>query len=125
MENKITHNGSRYTKTHIKNSNKDTIIISVWITSDLYGHNQLLIYNHSISVKKYKCRNEEFKYCSKTTLDDRYKDYITEQDLYTAYHNHWNKINPITLFSNGVINGEHTVKEDINILTPCKVPKQY
>lgn len=110
---KTTHKGSRYTSTWFKGLNKETIIVTTWIEIGLYGHNQLLFYRHSIAIKGFKKKNTEFIYTSNDHNDERYKEYITEHQLYESYHNHWNKINPIRLFSSGQYNSEIKIKDTV------------
>lgn len=113
---KITHNGSRYTRSYFRDEKNNTIIVTVFIDSGMYGHNALLYYKHYIEVIKYRCRNKEFKYTSSSYGDNRYKNYITKQQLYEAYHNHWNKINPFRLFSSGSINSDLVFNDDVRQL---------
>lgn len=122
---KITHAGSRYTKSYFRNENKDTVIVTTWLESGMYGHNALTYFKHSVEVIKYKCRTRKFKYASEDVLDNRYKEYITEQQLYEAYHNHWNKLNPLRYFSKGSVNSDILIKDDIIILEVSKEQKTY
>lgn len=122
---KITHVGSRYTKSYFRNDKKDTVIVTAWIESGMYGHNALTYFKHSIEVIKYKCRNKEFKYASEDVFDKRFVNYITEQQLYEAYHNHWNKLNPLRYFSKGSVNSDVILKDDIIVLEADKQIKVY
>jgi len=113
MEN-ISHNGSLSTKTDFRLKRGGQIRIEVWLTTECTSTNSATYYNCNVSAKGKGCRNWIFKFKSKYAKDERILELITEEQLYTAYHNHWIKLNPIRIFSNGCFNGEYknfTVKE--------------
>jgi len=109
---KVSHNGTLSTKTDFRLESGIQVRVEVWFTNEYV--NESTYYNFNVSTKGKGCRNWIFKFRSRYVKDERIFELITEEQLYTAYYNHWVKLNPIRIFSNGRINGEYknfTVKE--------------
>ena len=104
---KISHNGSLSTKTDFRLESGMKIRIEVWFTTECTAANQATYYNFNVSTKGKGCRNWIFQFKSKNSLDERILELISEEQLYTAYFNHWSKLNPVRMFSNGGINSEY------------------
>lgn len=120
---KIYHQNSRITRTVFRLENGDCVKVSVWFSENWIQAQTY--YNFSIDVKKFRCKKYEYKATSKSALDEIYKEYITEEMLYTAYHNHWDKLNPIRKFSKGKINGVIQIKENIKQIEISNIHKAY
>ena len=111
---KISHNGSLSTKTDFRLESGMQIRIEVWFTTECTVANQATYYNCNVSTKGKGCRNWIFKFRGENSINERILQLITKEQLYTAYFNHWNKLNPVRMFSDGSVNGEYvnfTVKE--------------
>jgi len=107
---KITNNGGFSTKTDFKLDNGDRIRVEVWYVTEYTSANKGTYYNCNISTKGKGCSKWIHKLNGKTAKDESVLKVITEDQLYTAYYNHWAKC----IFSNGSLNGElidFTVKE--------------
>jgi hypothetical protein len=102
----ISHNGSLCTKTDFKLDTGARVRVEVWFTTEATSANRATYYNCNIFTKGKGCRNWIFRFRSKNSLDERIFEFITEEQLYTAYHNHWVKLNPIRHFSSGSFNGK-------------------
>lgn len=120
---KILHTGSRITRTIFRLDNGDSVKVSVWF-EDRWTQGQIW-YNFVIETKKYKHKKYLYRITSDNSLDERYKEYITEEMLYQSYHNHWDKLNPIKMFSKGCINGVNEIKDNITQLEISKIHKAY
>ena len=105
---KISHNGSLSTSTDFKLKDGSQIRIEVWFTISCSASNRNTFYKFNVFTKKKYGRKWYFKFASKTPKDDRIFKIISEQQLYTAFYNHWYKLNPIRIFSKGSYNSELT-----------------
>ncbi len=103
---KISHVGSLSTKTDFKLETGNYVRIEVWFTTECTSANQGTYYNCNVSTKGKGCRNWHFEFRSNHAKDKRILELISEEQLYTAYYNHWTKLNPIRIFENGRINNE-------------------
>jgi len=111
---KVSHNGSYSTKTDFKLANGNQVRVEVWLVTECTNANKLTYYNCNISTKGKGCRNWVFEFRSNHAKDSKILELISEKQLYTAYYNHWSKLNPIRIFANGSLNSElnrFTVKE--------------
>tara|TARA_B110000503_G_C6846467_1_gene288972 strand:- start:225 stop:593 length:369 start_codon:yes stop_codon:yes gene_type:complete len=104
---KVSHQGNLATKTDFRVETGGLVRIEVWLTTICTVSNQATYYNCNVSTKGRGCRNWVFEFRSEGK-DGRILELITEEQLYTAYHNHWIKLNPIRIFSGSRINGELT-----------------
>ena len=102
----ITHNGSLSTSTIFKKEDGSKVKISVWLTTEHTISNQHTYYNCNIETKGKSCRNWVFEFNARNSTSEHIFDYITKEQLYQAYYNHWMKLNPIRLFSKGQINSK-------------------
>ena len=93
--------GTLFTVTDFKRKGGNTIRIKVGFEKESTIANHFTYYKHYFFIKGYKCRN--FVETDNTKL----LDYISEQELYEAYFNHWNNLNPIKLFSHAQTNGKY------------------
>jgi len=103
---KITHNGGFSTITDFRLENGTQVRIEVWFSTQYTVSNKSTSYNFNLSTKNKGYKKWTFQFRSENSLDKRAFEYITEQQLYKAYFNHWKKINPIRLFSGGSMNSE-------------------
>ena len=103
---KVTHKGSLATITDFKQYLGGYIRIEVWFTTEATSANMGTYYNCNVYTKGKGCRNWIFQFKSTRALDERILDLISKEELYTAYYNHWVKLNPIRLFAGGSIDGE-------------------
>lgn len=111
---KISHNGGFSTRTDFRLESGEQVRIEVWLITEYTNSNRGTYYTCNLSTKGKGCRNWVYKFTSNESKDKRIFEYLTEQQLYTAYNNHWSKLNPVRIFANGCINGEFvefTVKE--------------
>ena len=126
MENiKVVHFGSRVTDIWFRKEDGSVIKIRVWISSVCNVSGNLTFFNHVIEVKGFKCRKFQYKYTSKEPKDLRYKEFLTEKQLYEAYHIHWSKLNPLKLFSKGSINGVLQFDDDFKEIKITSLHKEY
>lgn len=102
----VLHNGGFSTKTDFRLENGGQVRLEVWFTTEFTNSNKGTYYNCNISTKGKGCRNWVFIFRSSSSKDERFFDFITEDQLYTAYFNHWNKLNPARIFALGSINSE-------------------
>lgn len=102
----IRTQGSRLTATFFKTENKDTLKLKIWleVPQPTISVN-VTSYRHALYIKKYRARNYEFLFLNNY---EKLKEYISEQDLYDAMHNHWDTINPLKRFVTGTTNGVAT-----------------
>lgn len=126
MENiKVEHAGSRVTRVQFRKEDGSVVRVTVWLESMCNVANNITYFNHQIHTKVFKGRKWQYEYSSRIPKDDRYKNYITEHQLYEAYHVHWNKLDPIRLFTNGQINSDIIQKEGFERLNPDEQLKSY
>lgn len=104
---KISHKGSFSTITDFTLENGNHVRIVVWFKTEYTSANQGTYYVFNLYTKGKGCRNWIIKFNSKYAKDERSLEYISEEQLYTSFYNHWIKLNPIRIFSNGSINGEY------------------
>jgi len=102
----VSHNGGFSTKTDFKVETGGQVRVEVWLTTECTVSNRGTYFNCNISTKGKRCRNWIFAISSNTSKDERIFDFISEGQLYTAYYNHWIKLNPIRMFANSIINSE-------------------
>ncbi len=104
MKKEISHIGSLWTISDFRQSDGSIVRIKVRLSSTCTIANQITSYEYSLYVKGYRCRNFVLKYSSDRPLDERIVDYLSEQELYEAFYNHWIKLNPFRMFSNSQTN---------------------
>ena len=97
--------GNRITRTHFIDEDKNEIRVDVWFESECNVSNNNTYYVYAINKRGYRCRN--FHYIGKSYGTKEVGKYLPEQDLYTAFHNHWDNINPLKAFANGMINSQY------------------
>lgn len=123
QELRISHKGSLTTITEFVLPNKqgkvklEVLFESDWVQSGCY-------YTFRLYTKGYKCKNWVNQFKSENPLDPRVFEYVSNQQLYTAFHNHWNKLNPVRLFSQGRYNSELTSSQ-VQAITPDEIHKAY
>ena len=100
--------GTLATSTYFKNDNKETIKVEVRIHTHCTVSCQLTMYTYNLYLRKYKGRKFRYIMTGNNQDKDKYSQWIDEQSLYTAYHNHWNNINPLGQFSKSYFNGNPT-----------------
>lgn len=105
MEN-ISHIGSLWTMTDFKLEDGSQIRLKVGLKTICTSANFHTFYVIHVFKKGFKCRNWIYQFEAENHLDKRILNEISEEQLYHAYYNHWQKINPIRFFNNGQINGE-------------------
>jgi len=103
---KVTVMGSLATCTYFKDEKGITYRVEVRFGQTITVSNQITFYEAHFYKKNFKGRM--YKYLGSTTgcnvPDDQrknifdWKSIFTEQDLYTAYHNHWDNLNPLKAF---------------------------
>ena len=103
--------GSYSTITYFKNANKDTIRVEVWFHKEMTVCNQITHYNYNISIKYYKHRLYRYICKGSGNSDNILGNIITAKELYIAFYNHWNQLNPIGLFPKfGPLEASHNTK---------------
>jgi hypothetical protein len=100
--------GSLATSTYFRNDNKQTIKVEVRIRTHCSVVNQLTTFYYNMYLRKYKGRKFRYIMTGNNQDKDKYSQWIDEQSLYIAYHNHWNNINPLKQFSKTYLNGNPT-----------------
>lgn len=106
MVEKISHIGNLWTITDFKLEDKSQIRLKVRLVTECSVANTWTYYKTYVYKKGYKCRNWVFNFESDNMVDSRILQLISKEQLYIAYYNHWQKINPIRFFHKGIINGE-------------------
>jgi len=101
-ENKISVNGTLWTITDFKRKNGPTIRIKVGFKLACTVSNQWTHYINYIYLKVHGGRTFRMEPSDVNPLD-----YINEQELYEAYYNHWENLNPYRMFAKSCINGYH------------------
>lgn len=98
--------GSLATSTYFKNDNKETIKVEVRIHTECTISCQVTTYSFSLYLRKYKGRKFQYLLSSNSISNrkDELSKWISEQDIYIAFHNHWNNINPLKRFVNSFEN---------------------
>lgn len=102
----ISHIGSLWTMTDFKLKDGSQIRLKVSVKLVCTVANTSTFYITHVFTKGNKCRNWIYQFESKKPLDERILEIITEQQLYKAYYNHWQKLNPVRLFFKGQVNSE-------------------
>lgn len=91
--------------------------------------NQDTTYSFSLYLRKYKERKFQYLLSSNSISNrkDELSKWISEQDIYIAFHNHWNNINPLKLFANSFENGNPKSYSIIPILPdkPTEIKTLY
>ena len=105
MEN-ISHIGSLWTITDFRLDDGSLIRLKVGFELVITICNQRTFYKTHVYTKGYKCKNWVYNYETDNSIDNRILDKISEEQLYQAYYNHWQKMNPIRMFNNNTVNGE-------------------
>jgi hypothetical protein len=103
----VSHNGSFSTKTDFRLVDGSQVRLEVWLQTELTSANVATYCVCNLSTKGKGCVNWNFQFKSARSLDDRILKVLTHQQLYSAYSNHWVKLNPIRLFCNSSVNGEY------------------
>lgn len=103
---KISHNGSFSTKTDFRLKDGSQVRLEVWFQTECTYANRLTVYACNVSTKGKGCRKWIFQFQSDNSKDRRILQFVSEEQLYTAYYNHWSKLNPVRMFANGSLNGE-------------------
>lgn len=124
MELQIIHKGSRITETIFKTENKDQVKVCVMFDETISVCNNITFYKVYIYSKKYKFKTWVFENSSHAS-DKILLQYVKKEDLYKALYNHWNKLNPFRLFSNGQINSDLIFPEDLQQLEATTNHKAY
>ena len=98
--------GSLATSTYFKNDKKETIKVEVRIHTYCTISNLTTTFSYHMYLRKYKGRKFHYLFSSENLRDvDKISKWINEQSLYIAFHNHWNNINPLKVFSSQYSNG--------------------
>lgn len=111
----IKINGSFSTATFFKMSNGDEIKCEITLETECTVSVRCTFYKYHISIRKF--RHKKFEYLFTSYQGDeskKYSEYLTEQQFYSALHNHWENINPFHRFCNSYVNSEmanFTVKQ--------------
>lgn len=103
---KISHIGSLWTMTDFKLKDGSQIRLKVGLRSSCTVANTHTFYTVHVYIKGYKCRNWVYEFESDNCVDKRILEKVTEQQLYDAYYNHWQKLNPVRIFSKSQCNSE-------------------
>jgi hypothetical protein len=97
MKNKIYCTGTKDTFTEINKGKEGTYRVRVWFENDISWVNNNTYYKFYVQHKPYKHK----------LFVDVENDRISEQEKYESFFNHWQTLNPIRLFSDGMVNGVH------------------
>jgi len=102
----ISHIGNLWTITDFKLEDKSQIRLKVKFETVCTVTNTWTYYKTHVYKKGYKCKIWEYNFEMENGLDSRVLQLISEEQLYTAYYNHWQKLNPIRMFSNTMVDSE-------------------
>lgn len=110
MEYDISAQGTLYTVTQFRNKDNSTVRVKVWFDKESTYANSITFYNYRVDVRKYKHKIFNKVTVGYNTANKEYKKYMTEQDLYTCFFNHWHTVNPIRIFSTGQIGDSKSMR---------------
>jgi hypothetical protein len=102
----ISHIGNLWTITDFRLEDKSQIRLKVKFETVCTVANTWTYYKTFVYKKGYKCMNWVFEFEMENAVDIRILKLISEEQLYNAYYNHWQKLNPIRKFNRGIINSE-------------------
>lgn len=128
QEVRIEHLGSRVTDTIFLLPDKSMIKISVSLDTSISVSQNITAYRYRLLTKKKGCRNWNFEYSSGSDgplTKERERFNIDDKTLYRAFYNHWNKLNPFRIFSNGSINNDLTFPVELDQLIAVTKHKAY
>ena len=112
----IINIGSLFTITEFRAKDGSMFKIKVYFETSSNVAFSLTEYKCSVYTKNKWCSNWHYK-GTKTAIEViRNFSFITENQLYTALYNHWNKLNPIRIFNRSETNGllgDFSVKEKL------------
>ena len=122
---KIERNGSYSTRTLFRKENGDVVRVDVTFESECTVSCRYTAYSYTLSVRKFRFKKFERKYQSASLVSDKYKEYLTKQELYTAFYNHWQAVNPINMFCTYNLNGVDSDWSVERIVEPKEVRTPY